>query len=340
LWSIRAPLGGERGTFQKGNSEEWSDVDMMREWKSFASQNAWMTAPLRRTVQTTVERGWSSLKHSKKKQKQQKQQKEHHHRCHKCAPNMPTSTFAATTTTQYGKNGTVKSIKSKIDVMENPLEASQYEQALKERPLPMVVQKRTEKAHTKTDNEMMRVRVVVNPSSLVHQAASSLQIFDTDLPQPLHLTTEWRLVEHTCSGKDVETHPLTMLTTIGLKELDAKVNVEGMQPPSFAQGAEGPMTLWHSQVPSFQWMLERENGCDDALYVQTEVREAWLDALGIRLEGRATQSIPVRGGIIGDGVGFGKTALALAIIDANPKDETGQRRDRKRRLYLCNGQAG
>jgi SNF2 family DNA or RNA helicase len=57
------------------------------------------------------------------------------------------------------------------------------------------------------------------------------------------------------------------------------------------------------------------------LFEQVEVRETWLDEIGLRMEGRASQHVPVRGGIIGDGVGFGKTALALAIIDANPKVE-------------------
>jgi hypothetical protein len=61
----------------------------------------------------------------------------------------------------------------------------------------------------------------------------------------------------------VVSHPFDLLATIGLSELDSKVDVSGDQPPSFAEGIDGPMSLWHSQVPSHQWMLARERGSDD-----------------------------------------------------------------------------
>jgi SNF2 family DNA or RNA helicase len=63
-------------------------------------------------------------------------------------------------------------------------------------------------------------------------------------------------------------------------------------------------------------MLAREQS-DDYFY-EEEVSEAMLGPLGWRAEGKAVRPVLVRGGVLADEVGYGKTAITLGLIDCSP----------------------
>lgn len=66
-------------------------------------------------------------------------------------------------------------------------------------------------------------------------------------------------------------------------------------------------------------MLERE-AVDAEPFVEEEIAEAILEPLGWRAEGRAERPIHVRGGVLADQVGYGKTAITLGLMDCVAKD--------------------
>ena len=53
-------------------------------------------------------------------------------------------------------------------------------------------------------------------------------------------------------------------------------------------------------------------------FIEEEVAEAMLDVLGWRAQGRARRPVQVRGGVLADQVGYGKTAITLGLIDCAP----------------------
>jgi hypothetical protein len=56
-------------------------------------------------------------------------------------------------------------------------------------------------------------------------------------------------------------------------------------------------------------------------FIEEEIEEALLPHLGWRAEGRATKNITIRGGVLADQVGYGKTATTLGLIDSQFPDE-------------------
>ena len=63
-------------------------------------------------------------------------------------------------------------------------------------------------------------------------------------------------------------------------------------------------------------MIKQESSyADEHPFVEEEISEALLEPLGWRAEGRASRSISIRGGVVADEVGYGKTAITLGLID-------------------------
>jgi N12 class adenine-specific DNA methylase len=62
-------------------------------------------------------------------------------------------------------------------------------------------------------------------------------------------------------------------------------------------------------------MLEQERAEGKThTFIEEEISEAALPALGWRAEGKAERPVMVRGGVIADQVGYGKTIISLALI--------------------------
>ena len=82
------------------------------------------------------------------------------------------------------------------------------------------------------------------------------------------------------------------------------------QPPNFKKA----MQLRPEQLRSLHWMLGMER--TSAPYIEEEVVDDVLAPLGWRAEAKVEVERTVRGGVLADQVGYGKTAITLGLIDA------------------------
>ena len=217
----------------------------------------------------------------KEKEKSDTHVKDAHHpaNCERCAPTAPVIKWT-------------KSAKGKIQPMEDFSQAGLYEQALKHRPKPFVTQLKLDQ-----ETNVGTVRVGINIASLVHRAYSRLPRGTASTKLSWRLTTEY-------------TAPIKLSLpkfTITGNRLDP----EHAQPPHFVT------MLRPEQLRSLDWMIRQE--LDDAApFVEEEISEAVLEPLGWRVEGKAEREHHVRGGVLADAVGYGKTAITLGLIDCSP----------------------
>lgn len=200
--------------------------------------------------------------------------------CERCAPSAPTIAWS-------------KSNK-KMVAIENSIEAGAYERSLKRRPSPFVTQLKLD------DDGVGTVRVGLNVPSLLHRAMSRLPSSN----RTESITLSWRL--------DTDFTPAAKLSLPKFELECNKKDTQHAQPPNFK------IKLRVEQLRSLTWMLDRE-ARDAAPFIEEEVSEAVLDPLGWRAEGRAQRRVHVRGGVLADQVGYGKTAITLALIDCTAK---------------------
>ena len=106
---------------------------------------------------------------------------------------------------------------------------------------------------------------------------------------------------------------------------DAKGSSPRLQPELFGTGRR-KYELRPEQLRSLSWMLEREN--NPGTFVEEEVEEAVLEELQWRAEVRATRAKVVRGGILGDNVGYGKTVITIGLLCAQ-REINGEGRSEK-----------
>ncbi|PPQ98930.1 hypothetical protein CVT24_003557 [Panaeolus cyanescens] len=203
-----------------------------------------------------------------------------HDNCERCAPTPPQLRWV-----QANK---------KIVAIEDSLQAGAYERRLKRRPSPFVTQLRL------VDGKTGEIRVGINIPSLLHRAAARL-------PSKKHtgdISLSWRLDTNFTPTAVVHTPPFTILSN--------KRDKEHKQPPNFK------VPLRTEQLRSLEWMI-RQEAKDAPPFIEEEISEAILDPLGWRAEGRAQRPMMVRGGVLADQVGYGKTAITLGLIDCTSK---------------------
>ncbi|KAF9466118.1 hypothetical protein BDZ94DRAFT_1188147 [Collybia nuda] len=204
-----------------------------------------------------------------------------HSNCERCAPTQPKLHWTKT--------------KNRMIAVEDPTEAGEYERRLKRRPSPFITQLRLD------GNDIGTVRVGVNIPSLLHRALSCLpSINRPEAPQ-----VSWRI--------DTNFTPLANITLSPFKLMSNKLDPEHPQPPNFKT------MLRKEQLRSLGWMLQQESRNMDP-FVEEEISEAILSPLGWRAEGRARRAVRIRGGVLADQVGYGKTAITLGLIDCASKD--------------------
>ncbi|KAI1416189.1 hypothetical protein F5Y13DRAFT_206216 [Hypoxylon sp. FL1857] len=66
------------------------------------------------------------------------------------------------------------------------------------------------------------------------------------------------------------------------------------------------------QKRSLAWMIEKES--EDPQFIEEEIDEELVSDLKLRIVGRARRTVHVRGGILADDVGYGKTVVTLALM--------------------------
>ena len=231
--------------------------------------------------------------------------------CPRCAPQPPKLQWVR------------KVGEKKIEAREDPQQAATFEQALKRRPAPFVVQWRKEKGSVTSptkkgkaataDGAVGDLVIAVNPATLVHRALANItggvarergaaRMYDEKKDQP---QMEWQVVRH-----------VEMDSAAPLKPFELNSNRRdpyATQPPGWNVEK---FPLRPEQLRSLHWMLEREKETQKP-WLEEEVAEATLPALGLRMDGRARVQRLVRGGIIADQVGYGKTAITIGCIMSN-----------------------
>ncbi|EJT96648.1 hypothetical protein DACRYDRAFT_119990 [Dacryopinax primogenitus] len=199
--------------------------------------------------------------------------------CISCAPKAPTIQW-------------FKAPKKGVIAMEDMAEAGKYEQALKSRTSPFVTQLRLL-------DGVGTMRIGVNFASLIHRAAAALP----DRGNKVVPELAWRLTTDYMQGSILDL-PKFRLTS-------NRRDVEAAQPPNFKK----KVPLRKEQLRSLTWML-RQEAKGARPFIEEEIVEAVLEPLGWRAEGRATRPAVIRGGVLADQVGYGKTAITLGLIDA------------------------
>ncbi|KAL1955354.1 hypothetical protein VTO42DRAFT_8636 [Malbranchea cinnamomea] len=179
--------------------------------------------------------------------------------------------------------------RDRIRPFENPEDAALYEQSVKNRPAVFI-------GHTMVDdNSLVHFRICLNIATLLHQAIGRLL-------KPIDLSLQWRVC--------VDTTGFVRTRLPKLCFLNNKSDVRHVQPPGFKR-----FPLRPEQLRSLTWMVSQE--ADDVPpFEEEEVVEALLPVINWRAEGRASTKKLVKGGILGDDVGYGKTAISLGLIDA------------------------
>ncbi|THV02481.1 hypothetical protein K435DRAFT_749158 [Dendrothele bispora CBS 962.96] len=265
LLKSSVPLRGQDGPeWPRGT---WKEVDKIHERSIFGSI-AWLLERVRR-----VEDSFTSW--------QMVDTPEDHSICERCAPRPPKVEYIQSN--------------RKTLMVEDPVQAGEYERRLKKRPSPFVTQLKLQEDGTGV------VRVGVNIASLLHRALSRLPSAGrTEKP-----TLLWRLNTNFTPAATLDLPKFVLMSN--------KKDKEHAQPPNFKT------PLRKEQLRSLEWMLKQESTTVEP-FIEEEVSEAILDPLGWRAEGRAQRPVRIRGGVLADQVGYGKTAITLGLIDCNWKD--------------------
>ena len=202
--------------------------------------------------------------------------------CERCAPATPSLRW-------------MKKSDKKWHPIEDPIQAGSYEQRMKNRPAPFVTQLRLSDGNGS-------VRIGLNVASLLHRALSRLPSAGRTMSPKL----SWRLTADYDMAA-IKFKPNDPAFSLRSNKLD----VQHCQPPNFKRYPLRP-----EQLRSLSWMLAREQS--DEYFFEEEVSEAMLGPLGWRAEGKAVRPVLVRGGVLADEVGYGKTAITLGLIDCSP----------------------
>ncbi|EFQ99013.1 DNA repair protein rad8 [Nannizzia gypsea CBS 118893] len=195
--------------------------------------------------------------------------------CSTCAPTKPRLAWALDE-------------KDRVYAYENPEDAAAFERSIKSRPAPFLG------ITTLDENLILHLRVCLNVLSLLHRAVGNLGVRD-------NVSLQWRLC--------IDTAGFIPRRLPKLLERNNKLDIPCCQPPNFRQ-----YSLRLEQLRSLQWMCDQESDGAPA-FVEEEVVEALLPTINWRAEGKASTEKMVLGGILGDEVGYGKTAISLGLID-------------------------
>ncbi|KAJ5151239.1 uncharacterized protein N7482_010491 [Penicillium canariense] len=187
--------------------------------------------------------------------------------------------------------------KGRVIPYEDPRGAAVYERAAKSKPAPFVLLRRIDEAAN------AELRFALNIQSLAHQAYGQLG----HIGDHSSIEAKWRLIGNTYDWGRAS-HPRFRL-------LDNKHDNAHHQPPNFQ------LKLRPEQLRSLGWMVSQED--EEILpFVEEETEEAHLPLMSWRAEVKVSMPRVVRGGVLCDEVGYGKTAIILAVIDAQYEQDS------------------
>ncbi|RHZ71269.1 hypothetical protein CDV55_103969 [Aspergillus turcosus] len=176
-----------------------------------------------------------------------------------------------------------------IKAYEDPRDAALYERQVKAKPSPFLIFRRVD------DDDVGHLLVTLNVQTLLHKAYAKLSSSGSNNPW-----FYWRLVPNAHDERNSLFPKFHLLSN--------RNDQPHGQPPNFRK------TLRPEQLRSLSWMLEQEKD-DIAPFIEEEVEEAILPSMMWRAEGKVMVQRTVRGGVLADDVGYGKTAITLGLID-------------------------
>ena len=215
--------------------------------------------------------------------------------CLTCAPKLPKVMW---TCSRGGKQ-------EKVVPYEDGREAGDFERRIKARPAPFLVQTYVDDDEKHTG----RLSVGLNLPTLAHRALARLiNIEDSD-----KIDMEWRLDTRHEAPARYRLRDFTLTNN--------KLHLQAQY--AFPTGEE----LRPEQKRSLQWMIGQE--ANDMSFYEEEIEEATLSQMSWRAEVRVRRNRSLRGGILADEVGYGKTATTLALIGAQENSASKYARNEK-----------
>lgn len=177
-----------------------------------------------------------------------------------------------------------------IKAYEDPYDAALYERQVKAKPSPFLVFRCVD------EDNVGHLRVTFNIQTLLHQACDKL----VGSRLGYEVAFFWRLVSNAYDARNL-VFPKFQLSS-------NKHDPQSMQPPGFR------LDLRPEQLRSLSWMVGQEDD-DVAPFEEEEIEEAFLPLMMWRAEASATTRKVIRGGVLADDVGYGKTAIIIGLID-------------------------
>jgi SNF2-related domain len=170
----------------------------------------------------------------------------------------------------------------------DPEESNEYYHLLLNRPRAF---------HVAVDKSKLKLMVSMDPRVVAHQAAAQL-----GGEKSASLDVEYSLSEVSSMGE-----PSTKDFHVPNSDQFAEAHMDGLELP-----------LYPRQAKALSRMMAIENG--DVLFSEEERSEVVLPGVGWCLIARARKHTPLRGGVLGDAIGSGKTAVTIAFILAKVEE--------------------
>ncbi|KAI0434333.1 hypothetical protein F5Y09DRAFT_267628 [Xylaria sp. FL1042] len=159
--------------------------------------------------------------------------------------------------------------------------------------------------------KVVRANYEVNVDLLLHRAANYLPRLNNCSNKVLGFKTTIDMKQGSLTIPNLRFEPLR-------KSLQRLSGEKSITPPKvFINGH----TLTKQQAISLNWMLEKER--TPPRFIEREIEECWFKPLNLRVLAVAERSTQSPGGILADDVGYGKTVISLALMQAQHDFDQG-----------------
>ena len=203
--------------------------------------------------------------------------------CEICTPPRPKIKW-----TQSFSSGYVKLVP-----YEDTKEAINYERLIKARPPPF-------NTYVRIDDDLHgNLAIYANVTTLAHRALE--RFGEVSVPEEFNI--EWRLETNHIAHLRRDFGHFLIPDNRGNNSLN-----------HIFKASSGKLELQPQQQRSLDWMIKQEQG-EGAIFFEEEIEEGSILALGWRMEARVRKKTYIRGGVLADGAGYGKTVTTLALID-------------------------
>lgn len=204
--------------------------------------------------------------------------------CESCSPTPPALTW------KWMRKR--KSAKLHLRPVDDPDKSREYEKALKTRSM-------LASAVLYLTQDGAYFELSINVQTLLHRTVAPMLRSGGDFSS---LKVSWRVIKYDALKTPIPYKILSLQGTENYKPCQ--------KPPRFSRN------LWDSQARTLCWMTEIETG--NTIWTEHAVQENPIEPLEWNLIAHAARDVTVKGGILADGVGTGKTTVILALTGLSP----------------------